>query len=52
MLGSVTDAEDAAQDAFLRLQTTDYVTSPEGFLVRTTRRRNVIKDRYKPGELS
>jgi len=39
MLGSVVDAEDAVQDAFLRLQTAGKVTSPEGFLVRTTTRR-------------
>ena len=38
MLGSVPDAEDAVQDAFLRLQTAEQVTSPEGFLVRTTTR--------------
>ncbi|WP_074310967.1 RNA polymerase sigma factor SigJ [Singulisphaera sp. GP187] len=38
MLGSVADAEDAVQDAFLRLQTAGAVTSPEGFLVRTTTR--------------
>lgn len=39
MLGSVADAEDAVQDAFLRLHTADDVTSPEGFLVKTTTRR-------------
>jgi RNA polymerase sigma-70 factor, ECF subfamily len=39
MLGSVADAEDAVQDAFLRLQATEGVNSPEGFLVRTTTRR-------------
>lgn len=39
MLGSVVDAEDAVQDAFLRLQTAERVTSPEGFLVKTTTRR-------------
>jgi RNA polymerase sigma-70 factor (ECF subfamily) len=38
MLGSVTDAEDAVQDAFVRLQTAEEVTSPEGFLIRTTTR--------------
>jgi RNA polymerase sigma-70 factor (ECF subfamily) len=39
MLGSVVDAEDAVQDAFLRLQTAEKVSSPEGFLVKTTTRR-------------
>jgi len=39
MLGSVADAEDAVQDAFLRLQAADEVTSPEGFLVKTTTQR-------------
>jgi len=39
MLGSVTDAEDAVQEAFLGLQIAEEVTSPEGFLVRTTTRR-------------
>lgn len=39
MLGSVTDAEDAVQDAFLRLHTAENVTSPEGFLVKATTRR-------------
>src|ERR671929_208766 len=38
MLGSVTDAEDAVQDAFVRLQTAGGVDSPEGFLIRTTTR--------------
>lgn len=38
MLGSVTDAEDAVQDAFVRLQAAEEVTSPEGFLIRTTTR--------------
>jgi RNA polymerase sigma-70 factor, ECF subfamily len=38
MLGSVTDAEDAVQDAFVRLQTAEAVSSPEGFLIRTTTR--------------
>lgn len=39
MLGSVADAEDAVQDAFLRLHSAAVVTSPEGFLIRTTTRR-------------
>jgi RNA polymerase sigma-70 factor (ECF subfamily) len=39
MLGSVADAEDAVQDAYLRLHTAESVTSPEGFLIRTTTRR-------------
>lgn len=38
MLGSVADAEDAVQDAFLRFHTAGGVSSPEGFLVRTTTR--------------
>src|SRR5687767_15053487 len=38
MLGSVADAEDAVQDAFVRFQTAEGVTSPEGFLIRTTTR--------------
>src|SRR5689334_18297157 len=38
MLGSVTDAEDAVQDAFVRLHTAEDVRSPEGFLIRTTTR--------------
>jgi RNA polymerase sigma-70 factor (ECF subfamily) len=38
MLGSVVDAEDAVQDAFVRLQSAEEVTSTEGFLVRTTTR--------------
>ncbi|QDV72314.1 ECF RNA polymerase sigma factor SigJ [Planctomycetes bacterium K2D] len=39
MLGSVVDAEDAVQDAFLRLHNTAEVASPEGFLVRATTHR-------------
>ncbi len=38
MLGSVADAEDAVQDAFVRYQTAGGVASAEGFLVRTTTR--------------
>jgi RNA polymerase sigma-70 factor, ECF subfamily len=36
MLGSVTDAEDAVQGAFVRLQAAAEVSSPEGFLIRAT----------------
>jgi RNA polymerase sigma-70 factor (ECF subfamily) len=35
MLGSVVDAEDAVQDAFVRDQTAGGVSSPEGFLIRS-----------------
>ncbi len=38
MLGSVADAEDTVQDAFVRFQKAGNVTSPEGFLIRTTTR--------------
>ena len=38
MLGTVADAEDAVQDAFVRFQEAGGVSSPEGFLVRTTTR--------------
>jgi RNA polymerase sigma-70 factor (ECF subfamily) len=38
MLGSVADAEDAVQDAFIRYHTAGGVSSPEGFLIRTTTR--------------
>jgi RNA polymerase sigma-70 factor (ECF subfamily) len=38
MLGSVADAEDAVQDAFVRLQAAEEVSSPEGFLIRATTR--------------
>ncbi len=38
MLGSVAEAEDAVQDAYLRLQAANEVNSPEGFLVTTTTR--------------
>lgn len=38
MLGSVTDAEDVVQDAFLKLHLADDVQSPAGFMVRVTTR--------------
>src|SRR3954462_8157154 len=38
MLGPVADAADAVQDAFVRYQTAGGVSSPEGFLNRTTTR--------------
>src|SRR4051794_3578295 len=38
MLGSVADAEDVVQDAFVRHQTAGGVSSHEGFLIRTTTR--------------
>jgi len=38
MLGTVADAEDAVQDAFVRYQTAGGVSSPEGFLIRATTR--------------
>lgn len=38
MLGSVADAEDAVQDAFVRYHTAGGVSSAAGFLVRTTTR--------------
>ena len=38
MLGSVAEAEDVVQDAFLRFQTATDVLSPEGFLIRVTTR--------------
>ena len=38
MLGTVADAEDAVQDAFVRYQAAEDVGSPEGFLIRTTTR--------------
>lgn len=50
MLGSVVDAEDAVQDAYLRLQSAEDVSSPEGFLIRTTTRRCIDKlraDRHR-----
>src|SRR4051812_15026141 len=53
MLGTVADAEDAVQDAYLRYhQHADEVESPEGWLVRTTTRlcidrlRKVNREEY------
>jgi RNA polymerase sigma-70 factor (ECF subfamily) len=43
MLGSVSDAEDVVQDAFVRLQTAEEVTSLAGFLIRTTTRLCIDK---------
>ena len=37
MLGSVADAEDAVQDAFLRYQTAGGVVSTEGFLIKASK---------------
>lgn len=47
MLGSVVDAEDAVQDAFLRLHAADGVTSPEGFLITATTRRCIDQLRVR-----
>jgi RNA polymerase sigma-70 factor (ECF subfamily) len=47
MLGSVADAEDAVQDAFVRYQTAGGVSSPEGFLIRTTTRRCIDRLRAR-----
>jgi RNA polymerase sigma-70 factor (ECF subfamily) len=47
MLGSVADAEDAVQDAFLRLHATDDVVSPEGFLITATTRRCIDQLRVR-----
>jgi RNA polymerase sigma-70 factor (ECF subfamily) len=41
MLGGMADAEDAVQDAFVRYETAGGVSSPEGFLIRTTTRLRV-----------
>ena len=46
MLGSVADGEDAVQDAFGRYQMAGNVSSPEGFLIRTTTRLCIDRLRF------
>ena len=45
-LGSVAVGEDAVQDAFVRYQTAGGVSSPEGFLIRTTARLCIDQPRF------
>lgn len=47
MLGTVADAEDAVQDAFLRLHAAHDVVSPEGFLITATTRRCIDQLRVR-----
>lgn len=47
MLGSLADAEDAVQDAYLQLQTADAIRSNEGFLIRVTTRRCIDRLRAR-----
>src|SRR5262249_23416731 len=51
MLGTVADAEDGVPDAFVRFQEAGGVSSPKGFLVRTTTRlcTSCSPDPYRTG---
>jgi hypothetical protein len=50
----VTDAEDAIQDAFVRLETTGGVDSPEGLLIRKERRLHLraAPDQGRPDNIA